>query len=188
METHTEIITRHLSLFTGGGGGELAAQWLKGWRTVAYVEYNDYCQRLIKQRIEDGLLDDAPIWDDVTTFDGNPWRGCVDIISGGFPCQPFSVAGKRDGASDSRNMWPHTIRIINEVRPRYVFLENVPGLLSAVDITADESIRYFGTILADLAQSGYVGQRRVLSAAEVGAPHKRDRVWIVAYSKDADRR
>ena len=153
----------------------LGTKYFLGWRTVGYVEWNDYCQRVIKARISDGLLDDAPIWDDVKTFDGTPWRGLVDVITAGFPCQPFSVAGKQQAGDDLRNGWPDTIRIIREVQPAWVFLENVPGILAA-------SHGYFGTVLRELAESGYDVRWRVLSAAEVGAPHKRDRVWIVAHT------
>ncbi len=165
-----------LALFAGAGGGLLATKWLLGWRTVCYVEYADYPVKVIKARIKDGLLDDAPIWGDVRTFDGKPWRGCVDIITAGFPCQPFSIAGKGKAENDDRNMWPDTIRVIREVRPAWCLLENVTGLLSA-------SHGYYGQILADLAESGYDARWRVLSAAEVGAPHKRDRLWIVAYTE-----
>lgn len=171
-----------LALFAGAGGGLLATTHLLKWRTVCYVEWNEYCVEVIKQRIKDGYLHDAPIWDNVRTFDGQPWRGCVDIITAGFPCQPFSTAGKRNGHKDERNMWPATIRIIREVRPAWVLLENVPGLLSAMDNAATFPHSYFGTVLGDLAQSGYDARWRVLSAAEVGAPHKRDRVFIVANS------
>lgn len=170
-----------LALFAGAGGGLLASQWLKGWRTVCYVERGAYPVEILKARIRDGLLHDAPIWDDVGTFDGRPWRGRVDIITAGFPCQPFSHAGKRNSNDDERNGWPDTLRIIREVQPRYVFLENVRGLLSAVDKTTTEPVPYVGTILRDLADSGYDARWRVLSAAELGAPHKRDRLWIVAY-------
>lgn len=109
-----------LDLFTGSGIGSLAFKHtIPDYRTVCYVEWEPYCQAQIISRIADGVLDDAPIWDDIRSFDGNQWRGKVDIITGGFPCQPFSVAGKRQGEADERNMWPDTIRVISEVRPRY---------------------------------------------------------------------
>lgn len=165
-----------LALFAGAGGGLLASKWLLGWRTICYVEIEPYAVACLVARIKDGLLEDAPIWDDARTFDGARWRGLVDIITAGFPCQPFSVAGKRKGAEDERNLWPDTIRIICEVRPRYVLLENVPGLL------ADKYVR---RIFGDLAQSGYDCRWRCLSAAEVGAPHLRDRIWIMAYNNNA---
>jgi len=170
---------RELSLFSGAGGGLLATTWLLGFKTVCYVEWEPYCASVLKQRIEDGYLRDAPIWDDVQTFDGHPWSGCVDIITAGFPCQPFSQAGRRAGQSDKRNMWPSTIRIIREVRPAWILLENVTGLFSAMDKAATLPHSYYGTILGDLAQSGYDARWRVLSAAEVGAPHKRDRLFIL---------
>ena len=165
-----------LALFAGVGGGLLATKWMLRWRTVCYVEWEQYCIDVLTQRIADGLLDDAPIWDDARTFNGAPWRGCVDIITAGFPCQPFSVAGHQQAERDERNMWPDTIRIIREVKPPFVLLENVPGLLAG-------SHGYFGQILTELAESGYNARWRVLSAAEVGAPHKRDRLFIVAHTK-----
>lgn len=166
---------RELSLFTGAGGGLLGTHLL-GWKAIGYVEFNEYCQRVIRQRIDDGILPAAPIFGDVRQFvesgAARQYRGFADVVTGGFPCQPFSVAGKQAGADDARNMWPATIATIRAVRPRYAFLENVPGILSS---------GYFGTILGDLAESGYDCRWRILSAAEVGAPHKRDRLWIVAY-------
>jgi DNA (cytosine-5)-methyltransferase 1 len=164
-----------LALFAGAGGGLLASKWLLGWRTICYVENAKYPTKVIKARIRDGLLDDAPIWDDAKTFDGRPWRGCVDIVTAGFPCIPFTIAGKQKAQADERNLWPDTIRIIREVQPRWCLLENVPGLLA-------RSHGYFGTILQELAESGYDAKWRVLSAAELGAPHRRDRVWIVAHA------
>ncbi|MFH1186089.1 MAG: DNA cytosine methyltransferase [Chloroflexota bacterium] len=167
---------RELSLFSGAGGG-LLASLLLGWHTVGYVEIDGYCQRAIAARIKDGILHDAPIFGDLRTFisDGYAasYTGMVDVISGGFPCQPFSLAGKRAGSADERNLWPATIECIRVVRPRFAFLENVPGLLTS---------GYFGSILADLAKSGYDCRWRILSAAELGAPHKRDRLWIVAHT------
>lgn len=166
---------RELSLFCGAGGG-LLGTCLLGWRPVGYVEQNDYCQRVIAARIADRILPDAPIFGDVRAFirDGYAasYQGMVDVITAGFPCQPFSVAGKRKGGTDKRNLWPATIQCIRLVRPRYALLENVPGLLVH---------RYFGTILRTLAESGYSASWRVLSAAECGAPHKRARLWIVAH-------
>lgn len=178
MDLHPEQPT-YLSLFSGVGGGDLAAQHLKGLRCVGYVERDPYCQRVIRARIADGWLDDAPIWDDVDTFDGPPWRGLVDGIFAGFPCPSFSVAGKGLAGEDPRNKWPSTIRIIREVRPRFVFLENVPGLLSG-------SHGYFGTVLGELASAGFDAQWCVLSAEDVGAPHIRKRVWVLAAHPQRD--
>lgn len=161
-----------LSLFTGAGGGVLASALL-GHRVVCYVERDPYCVRVLKQRIADGLIDDAPIWDDVRTFDGRPWVGLVDVVSAGFPCQPFSLAGEQRADGDERNGWPDTVRIIREVRPRLALLENVPGLLTGAH-------GYFGTVVGDLAESGYDAVWDCLPASALGAPHRRDRLWIVA--------
>lgn len=166
-----------LSLFTGAGGGLLGTKLL-GWNHIGYVENNEYCQKVLAQRIKDGFLDEAPIFGDIRAFIGEgyaeAYQGMVDVITAGFPCQPFSSAGRRKSADDDRNMWPETIRCIREISPRFAFLENVPGLISC---------GYLGTILGDLAESGYDCRWRVLSAAEVGAPHKRDRLWIVAHDQ-----
>ncbi|KKN74821.1 hypothetical protein LCGC14_0387140 [marine sediment metagenome] len=171
---------RELSLFTGAGGGLLGTMLL-GWHPVGYVEWDKYCQQVIAARIADGYLPAAPIFVDVREFIQSgaaaEYRGVADVVTAGFPCQPFSVAGKRAGADDERNMWPATIKCIRLVRPQYVYLENVPGLLTS---------GYFGTVLGDLAESGYDMRWRILSAAELGAPHKRDRLWIVAYTKGMD--
>ena len=170
---------REVSLFSGAGGGLLGSMLL-GWEAIAYVEFDDYCQRVIAARIRDGYLPDAPIFGDIRAFIGEgyaaSYQGVADVITAGFPCQPFSAAGKRAGADDPRNMWPATIECIRVVRPRFCLLENVPGLLSS---------GYFGTILGDLAACGYDARWRVLSAAELGAPHKRDRLWIVGYAASA---
>ena len=171
---------RELSLFTGSGGGIWASRML-GWQTVAMVERDEYCQQVLRARQEDGDFDECPIYDDVFAFDGNPWRGRVDVLSAGFPCQPFSVAGRRLAGEDERDGWPHTARIIREVRPAIAWLENVPGLLTA------DGGRYFGRILGDLAEAGYDAVWRVLGAADVGAPHRRDRLWIYAHLPDAHR-
>jgi len=162
---------RELSLFSGAGGGLLGSRLL-GFRTVCYVENNPYCIEVLKARIREGYLCDAPIWGDIKTFDGRPWAGCVDVVTAGFPCQPFSVAGKQKGEADDRNMWPETIRVIREVRPPYALCENVSGIIGG-------SHGYFGRILDDLSQSGYDARWRIVSAADVGAPHLRKRLWIV---------
>jgi DNA (cytosine-5)-methyltransferase 1 len=168
---------RELSLFTGAGGGLLGTKLL-GWTHVGYVEWNEYCQRVIAARIADGYLDRAPIFTDVREFAqsgaAEQYRGIADVVSAGFPCQPFSVAGKQLAGDDERNMWPATVAVIRAVRPRSVLLENVPGLVSC---------GYVGTVLCDLAAMGYVGKWGVLGAADAGAPHKRDRLWIIAHAE-----
>lgn len=170
---------RELSLFTGAGGGLLGTKLL-GWTTVGYVEWEDYCQRVIAQRIADGILDRAPIFGDIHAFVSEgyaaSYHGMVDVVTAGFPCQPFSSAGQQKGEDDARNMWPQTAAVIRIIRPHVVLLENVPGLLSH---------RYFGTVLGDLAALGYDCQWRLLSAAEVGAPIVRDRLWIFACTRGA---
>ncbi len=167
---------RELSLFTGAGGGLLGTKLL-GWEHIGYVEWNEYCQQVIAARIRDGYLPIAPIFTDVREFvqsgAAEKYRGFADVVSAGFPCQPFSVAGKQAGAADERNMWPATAEVIRRVQPRSVLLENVPGLVSC---------GYIGTVLADLAALGYVGRWGVLGAADAGAPHRRDRLWIVAHT------
>ena len=174
MDIHTEM-----SLFSGYGGFSLGLR-LAGLntRTICYVEWDKYCQQVIQARIEDGHLDDAPIWDDIKSFDGRPWRGTVDILSAGFPCQPHSNAGLRKGADDDRDLWPDTLRIIGEVGPRLVILENVPGILVRPD---DGREAYGGTVVGELAEIGYDAEWRVVSAADALAPHLRKRWWLLAY-------
>ena len=161
-----------LALFAGAGGGILGGRLL-GWRTVCAVEWDAHARDVLVARQNDGCLDPFPIWDDVQTFDGRPWRGCVDVVSGGFPCQDISAAGKGAGITGARSgMWSHMARIIGEVRPRFVFVENSPMLTS----------RGLGTVLGDLAAMGYDAQWGVLGAIDAGAPHKRERIWIVAHA------
>jgi DNA (cytosine-5)-methyltransferase 1 len=167
----------YLSLFSGVGCGDLAHQKITGEKCRGYVEYEPYCQEIIKQRIADGILDTAPIFGDIRRFNSEgyaeSYKGMVDGIFGGFPCQPFSVAGKQRGEFDPRNMWPATIETIRIVRPEYVFLENVPKLISHT---------YFGTIAKDLSESGFCFRWCLLGASDIEAPHKRKRLWILAHS------
>ena len=176
MDTHAGgPRLRELALFAGAGGGIWASRWFLGWRTIGYVEIDSYCQRVLQARIRDGHFDDAPIWDDIKSFDGKPWHGRVDVVTAGFPCQPFSVAGQKKGKDDERNLWPDTARVIREIRPRFVFLENVLGLLAG-------SHGYFGSILRELAEAGHDAEWTVLGADDVGAPHRRKRLWVLAYA------
>jgi DNA (cytosine-5)-methyltransferase 1 len=159
-----------LALFAGAGGGILGGHLL-GWRTVCAVEWESYPASVLCARQNDGLLPPFPIWDDVQTFDGKPWRGIVDVVSGGFPCQDISAAGKGAGIDGERSgMWGEMARIIHEVRPRFVFVENSPMLTS----------RGLGRVLGDLASMGFDARWGVLGAADIGANHQRDRIWIVA--------
>jgi DNA (cytosine-5)-methyltransferase 1 len=159
-----------LALFAGAGGGILGGKLL-GWRTVCAVEINDYARRVLLARQDDGCLSPFPIWDDITTFDGRAWRGIVDVVSGGFPCQDISSAGKGAGIDGERSgLWRKMARIICEVGPRFVLVENSPMLTS----------RGLGRVLGDLAAMGYDARWGVLGAVDAGAPHKRERIWIVA--------
>ena len=163
-----------LALFAGAGGGILGGMLL-GWRTVAAVEIEDYPRRVLLQRQADGILPRFPIWDDVCTFDGKPWRGKVDVVSGGFPCQDISCAGKGEGIDGERSgLWGEMARIIGEVRPRFAFVENSPML----------TVRGLGRVLGDLATLGYEARWGVLGADDAGAPHKRDRIWLLGWNTD----
>ena len=169
-----------MELFVGYGGFSLALKLAlpEQTRTICYVDIEPYCQEIISARIKDGALDKAPIFCDIKAFIdqgyAGQYMGLVDVITAGPPCQPFSIAGKRRGEADPRNLWPETIEVIRLVRPRYVLLENVPNLLNSF---------YFGRILGDLAESGYDAEGRCLSAAQCGANHKRERLWIMAYAQ-----
>jgi DNA (cytosine-5)-methyltransferase 1 len=159
-----------LHLFAGAGGGILGGMLL-GHTPVCAVEIEPYCRKILLQRQRDGILPKFPIWDDVCTFDGNPWRGKVDVVCGGFPCQDISSAGKGAGIDGERSgMWRHMARIIGEVRPRHIFVENSPTL----------TIRGLGRVLGDMASMGYDARWGVIGADSCGYDHKRNRIWIVA--------
>lgn len=161
---------RELALFAGAGGGILGGHLL-GWRTVCAVEYNAYARSVLLARQNDGTLPPFPVWDDVRTFDGKPWRGLVDVVSGGFPCQDISAAGKGAGLEGERSgLWSEFARIIGEVRPKFVYVENSPMLTS----------RGLGRVLGDLAELGFDAEWGIVSAADTGAPHLRERIWILA--------
>jgi DNA (cytosine-5)-methyltransferase 1 len=161
-----------LALFAGAGGGILGGHLL-GWRTVCAVEWEQYPASVLCARQNDGLLPPFPIWDDVQTFDGKPWRGIVDVVSGGFPCQDISAAGKGAGIDGERSgMWGEMARIIHEVRPKFVFVENSPMLTS----------RGLGTVLGDLAKMGFDAKWGVLGGDSIGINTKRERIWILANS------
>lgn len=207
---------RELSLFSGSGGGLLGSMLL-GWEPMQFVEHDPYCQKVLGKRFPS-----VPLWSDVRDF--HPVRWSCDIVTGGFPCQPFSQAGKREGADDTRNMWPSAIRVLRESGASLALFENVPGLLSARQyrcpdcgeplrsakqqlggldggrkprrswmgvcedcgrscLDESEAITdyYFGTILADLAEAGFDAEWCVLGADDVGAPHRRKRLWILAH-------
>jgi DNA (cytosine-5)-methyltransferase 1 len=173
-----------LHLFAGAGGGILGGM-LHGHTTVCAVELEPYCRKVLLQRQRDGILPKFPIWDDVCTFDGTPWRGKVDVVCGGFPCPDFSngnqwnVGGSRfSGLEGSRgSLWFEMFRIVCEIRPKFVFVENVPNLVKFG----------VGTVLGSLAEVGYNSRWCVLGSKDCGGVHKRDRVWILAIHSSIDR-
>ena len=166
---------RELHLFAGAGGGILGGMLL-GHLPVCAVEIDAYCRKVLAARQADGWLPGFPIYEDVRQFDGRPWRGRVDVVAGGFPCQPWSTAGKRKGTDDPRHLWPEMARIVEEVRPKYVFAENVS--LAALE----EPWR-------DLRGLGYrVAPAICVAASDVGAPHLRKRWWLLAADADGGRR
>ena len=157
---------RVLDLFSGVGGFSLGLE-AAGMETVAFCEREPFCQAVLRKH-----WPDVPIHDDITQLDGKAYRGTVELVCGGFPCQPFSVAGKRRGAEDDRALWPEMLRVIREVQPTWVIGENVTGII-AMELD---------TVLSDLEGEGYSCQAFVLPACAVDAPHRRDRVWVIAYA------
>ena len=161
-----------LALFAGGGGSILAGKLL-GWRTVCAVEIDSYARSILLARQRDGILEPFPVWDDVTTFDGKPWSGSVDVITAGFPCQDISICGRGEGITGSRSgLWKEAGRIIGEVLPRFILLENSTMLTR----------RGLGVVLGDLADIGFNAEWGVFSAAACGAAHRRERIYILAYA------
>jgi len=162
---------RELALFAGAGGGILGGTLL-GWRTVCAVEIEPYPASVLCQRQNDGILPPFPIWDDIRTFNGRPWRGIVDVVSGGFPCQDISSAGKGAGIDGKRSgLWKEMLRIIGEVRPKFALVENSPIL----------TVRGIERVFGDLAEMGFDSEYGTISAAVAGAPDIRERIWILAY-------
>jgi DNA (cytosine-5)-methyltransferase 1 len=165
---------KHGSLFSGIGGFDLAAEWI-GWTNVFQVEIDKYCQRVLAKNFPN-----VERYGDIREFDGTQYRGAVDVLSGGFPCQPFSVAGKRKGKNDDRFLWPEMLRVIREIRPSFIVGENVTGIIGM-------GLR---RVLSELEDEGYwnfvdrTGRKRiapvVIPACAVKARHRRDRIWIVA--------
>lgn len=161
-----------LALFAGGGGSVWASAIL-GHRVVCAVEIEAFQRSVLLARQRDGSFPVFPVWDDVATFDGKPWRGAVDLVSGGFPCTDISLAGKGAGIDGEKSgLWREMARIIAEVQPRFVFVENVRALVS----------RGLDRVLGDLADLGFDAEWDCFRASDVGAPHKRERLFILAYS------
>ncbi len=167
---------RTLHLFAGAGGG-LLADLILGHEPVCAVEWDAYCCEVLRERRDDGWFPGLEVWEgDVREFPAEEWQGRVDCVHAGFPCQPHSVAGKRRGADDDRNLWPATADVLRAIRPQWVLLENVPGIVFN---------GFVGTVLGDLAALGYDARWTVLGADDVGATHRRKRWWCLAYRSGA---
>lgn len=187
----------HASLFSGIGGAEIAASWL-GWQNLFHCEIQEFQRKVLAYWFPNSIS-----YEDITKTDFKEWRGQIDVLTGGFPCQPFSVAGKRKGAEDNRYLWREMLRAIRQIQPTWVVGENVAGLLSMVqpgkaikvgraDDLFDENFIYrteqqftIDAICEDLECAGYSVQPIVIPACAVGAPHRRDRVWIIAHRTNA---
>ena len=165
---------RHGSLFSGIGGFDLAAEWM-GWDNVFHCEWNEFGQKVLKH-----YWPQAESFSDITKTDFTKYYGTVDIITGGFPCQPYSTAGKRKGKEDERHLWPEMLRAIREVSPRFVVGENVRGL------TNWNGGLVFEEVCAELESYGYQVAPVIIPACGVGAPHKRERIWFVAQNSGGD--
>lgn len=159
----------HISLFSGGGGFDVAAEWM-GWDNIAHCEINEFCLQILKY-----YWPNATTHTDIKSTDFTIYRGLIDIVSGGFPCQPYSVAGKRKGTEDERHLWPEMLRAIREIQPPFVVGENVPGIVSWDDGVVFEQVQ------ADLETEGYEVQTYILPVAGINGPHARHRVWFIAY-------
>lgn len=162
----------HASLFSGIGGFDLAAEWV-GWTNLFNCEIDGFCRKILKYHFPNAIQ-----YGDIKNTDFRKWRGSVNVLSGGFPCQPFSVAGNRKGTADDRYLWPEMLRAIREILPCWVVGENVRGFVSWSEGLV------FETVCSDLEAAGYRVQAFIVPACSVGAPHRRDRVWIVAYHND----
>ena len=184
----------HGSLFSGFDAPSVAASWM-GWKNAFHCEINPFCNDILKY-----WFPNSEHYEDITKTDFSQWRGRIDILTGGFPCQPFSLAGQRKGADDNRYLWPHMLRAIREIRPAWVIGENVAGILTMVQPGKETEVgsqtSLFGednrkrillrqeyvveTVCKDLEREGYSVQPLLIPACAVGAPHRRDRVWFVA--------
>jgi len=161
---------KHLALFNGIGGFQLAANWI-GWDNVAHVEINEWCNKVVNQHFPN-----SKCYTDIKKFNGKEYANTIDIISGGFPCQPFSVAGERKGKEDDRYLWPEMLRTIREIQPSYIVGENVNGLVNW------NGGLVFNEVQTDLENEGYEVQPVILPACAVNTPHYRQRIWFIANS------
>jgi DNA (cytosine-5)-methyltransferase 1 len=161
---------RHGSLFSGIGGFDLAAEWM-GWENVFHCEINEFGQRVLNHH-----WSKAKLHEDIKHTDFTIYNGAIDLLSGGFPCQPFSEVGDRKGVDDERHLWEYMLRAIQQIQPTWIVAENVLGLISISDGLV------FKSVLTQMEAEGYEVQPYILSASAVGAPHKRYRVWIVGYN------
>lgn len=188
----------HASLFSGIGGAELAATWM-GWRNLFHCEVDPFCRRVLEYHYPESTS-----YGDIRETDFTPWHGKIDVLTGGFPCQPYSLAGKREGNRDDRALWPQMLRAIREIKPSWVVGENVAGILSMVEsgreVAVGREASLFGednseriaersrftadAICESLEREGYFVQPFLIPACAVGAPHRRDRVWIIANRND----
>lgn len=167
---------KHGSLFSGIGGFDLAAEWM-GWDNIFHCEWMPFPRKVLNHYWPNSIS-----YEDITKTDFSIHRGTIDILTGGFPCQPYSSAGKRLGKEDERHLWPHMLRVISEVKPTYVVGENVRGL------TNWNGGMVFEEVCVDLENCGYEVQPILLPACSVGAPHRRDRIWFIAYANSNSRR
>ena len=159
---------KHLDLFSGIGGFALAARWME-WQTVGFVEIDKFCQKVLAKNFPN-----IPIYGDIKEFKGTELRGTVDILTGGFPCQPYSIAGRRKGTEDDRHLWPEMLRVIGEIQPSWIVGENVYGLVNW------NGGMVFEEVQTSLEDKGYEVTSVILPACAVNAPHRRDRIWIIA--------
>lgn len=191
------MIRTHASLFSGIGGAEIAASWM-GWQNLFHCEIQEFPRRVLEY-----WYPNSKSYEDITKTDFTPWRGKIDVLTGGFPCQPFSLAGQRRGADDDRYLWPETLRAIREIQPTWFVGENVAGLVTMVQPGEDIALGRTDDIFEEnhiyrkeqrftldeicegLEREGYAVQPFVIPACAVGAPHRRDRIWIVANRADA---
>ena len=162
----------HGSLFSGIGGFDLAAEWA-GWQNAFHCEWNEFGQKILKH-----YWPNAISYGDITKTDFTIHRGTIDVLTGGFPCQPYSLAGKRKGKEDERHLWPEMLRVIREISPTYIVGENVYGLVNW------NGGLVFHEVQTDLENEGYEVQPVILPACSINAPHKRERIWFVAYSSN----